>query len=70
MAGWLDEVLVLAIAVISELDKLKDGAEGRLSRARAREFMSRYRKYEDDVPEGGMANVREGVWLRVLGREP
>ncbi|MBU1612784.1 MAG: hypothetical protein KKC99_13155 [Proteobacteria bacterium] len=68
--GAEEVVLVLAITVIGELDKLKDGAEGRLSRSRAREFMSRYRKYEEEVSTGGIAKVRDRVWLRVLGREP
>lgn len=63
-------VLVLATTVMAELDKLKDGADGRFSRDRARDFFARFQKYEAAVLDPPGAPVRERVWLRVLTDEP
>jgi PIN domain len=63
-------VLVLPIAVVNELDKLKDGAEGRFSRDRARDFFARFQKYEAGVLTPSGAPVRPSVFLRVAPQEP
>lgn len=63
-------VLVLATTVMAELDKLKDGADGRFSRDRARDFFARFQKYEAAVLDPPGALVRDRVWLRVLTAEP
>ncbi|MDP1822768.1 MAG: PIN domain-containing protein [Archangium sp.] len=68
--GADEVVLVLPITVINELDKLKDGAQGRLSRDRARDFQARFKTYEHDVLSQTGAKVRDRVWLRVLPDEP
>lgn len=68
--GADEVVLVLASEVMRELDRLKDGAEGRLPRNRARDFLSRFKRYEDDVDREPGAVVRDQVWLRALPNEP
>lgn len=67
----VDEVvLVLDVTVLRELDKVKDGSEGKRSRQRAREFSTRLDSFEGDVASEDGAKVRDGVRLRLLGREP
>lgn len=63
-------VLVLTSTVLHEVDKLKDGAEGKFSRNRAKDFVARFRKYEDLVHNEDGARVHDNVWVRVLPHEP
>ncbi len=62
-------VLVLTTDVSREIDKLKDGSDGKLSRERAREFSAALNRHPLSSLRAG-APIRPGVTLRILTKEP